>query len=442
MNKSLIPLYILGDLCVSDERFNVHNINYIDDIINIKHSIIVVEKDIDETLKKLNDKHLTECLIYTSAKTELSSYLSDGIFSCQQAIADWDIVREKAKLIKNTDNKLLSWLFSYPSRRLTPQLNYHLDTVYTYPILNVFYKQNEIIELESFIKSGLIESDSLIDKIRICNTCHSGHLNYIETCPNCESIDIISQHSLHCFTCGHVNNETEFKKANHLECPKCSTKLKHIGVDYDRPLEMFSCNSCHELFIESETRAKCFSCHSIQDVSSTIAKSIYTYRLTDKGEQYVRSKLDYNLPDLNLSGRVDKEYLLSLLPWLSKLSIRHQYDHIICAIKFNGIDEMNFTYGRDKADNFIYEYIDRLNTILRTTDITCQYENDVILLVFPHTSKNSMNTIMKKISRVTENINIPKISVIVGMWTLSKMAMDKSITRWLEDKIESIENDR
>ncbi|MGS4880956.1 hypothetical protein [Photobacterium damselae] len=49
---------------------------------------------------------------------------------------------------------------------------------------------------------------------------------------------------------------------------------------------------------------------------------------------------------------------------------------------------------------------------------------------------------MKKISRVTENINIPKISVIVGMWTLSKMAMDKSITRWLEDKIESIENDR
>ncbi|ELV7518804.1 diguanylate cyclase, partial [Photobacterium damselae] len=117
-------------------------------------------------------------------------------------------------------------------------------------------------------------------------------------------------------------------------------------------------------------------------------------------------------------------------------------DHIICAIKFNGIDEMNFTYGRDKADNFIYEYIDRLNTILRTTDITCQYENDVILLVFPHTSKNSMNTIMKKISRVTENINIPKISVIVGMWTLSKMAMDKSITRWLEDKIESIENDR
>ena len=40
-----------------------------------------------------------------------------------------------------------------------------------------------------------------------------------------------------------------------LICPKCHKKLRHIGVDYDRPAVVYTCNDCENSFTSPITKA-------------------------------------------------------------------------------------------------------------------------------------------------------------------------------------------
>src|SRR5205807_3597889 len=85
----------------------------------------------------------------------------------------------------------------------------------------------------------------------------------VQTCAlpisQCGSIDTAPQNFLHCYACGNVGTQEQYLTHQGLSCPKCSARLRHIGVDYDRALETLVCRSCAGRFTEPEEigRASC-----------------------------------------------------------------------------------------------------------------------------------------------------------------------------------------
>ncbi len=121
---------------------------------------------------------------------------------------------------------LLLYLWLNPTRTISPVVDETSSQIYSYPLLSLLFEQeaDNYLGLQSLLQQDLIEQDgSLVDRIRLCRSCHHAHLNYIETCPHCNSIDIATERAIHCFTCGHVDNQDQFIRQNTMSCPNCLT---------------------------------------------------------------------------------------------------------------------------------------------------------------------------------------------------------------------------
>ncbi|MFD2883408.1 hypothetical protein ACFS4T_13870 [Pseudomonas lini] len=122
---------------------------------------------------------------------------------------------------------------------------------YRYPLLEALAdaeQVNPFVWLSLMVQHDWLEEGVLVDRVRLCSDCGSGRLNYIDVCAECQAMDISRQPSLHCFTCGHVGHQESFLKDGLLLCPNCLNRLRHIGSDYDRPLENYRCRSCQAFF--------------------------------------------------------------------------------------------------------------------------------------------------------------------------------------------------
>lgn len=200
-----------------------------------------------------------------------------------------EISTEAIQLDSNRANTLLLTQYLYSrSIELTPQLSRISNVGYAYPLMiNLFGFQEgtKSIDFLSRLKTdGLLDSKS-VDKVHLCNSCNGGYLNYRECCPSCGTSDLTISDLIHHFVCAHVAPEQDFKKENHLECPKCDKELRHIGIDYDKPSAMYSCNKCHHEFQSPQIKAVCIDCSTENALNHLIDRNVDSYVLTAKGEQ-------------------------------------------------------------------------------------------------------------------------------------------------------------
>jgi DNA-directed RNA polymerase subunit RPC12/RpoP len=86
---------------------------------------------------------------------------------------------------------------------------------------------------------------------------------------------------VHHFRCAYVGPLSDFKKEDHLECPKCNHKLKHIGIDYDKPSEINTCNTCNYSSQETAMKAKCVTCGHDNTLDALRTYHVCEYTPTD-----------------------------------------------------------------------------------------------------------------------------------------------------------------
>ena len=127
-----------------------------------------------------------------------------------------------------------------------------------------------------------------VDRVRHCRKCNSAHPHYHDVCPQCKSIQIEKSPGLHCFTCGHVAPQADFMRDGKLVCPQCQTRLRHIGVDYDRPLTQYGCLDCHHVFLEADVQVRCLDCGDVTDPDSLEVRTVAPLRLSSHGRGVLR----------------------------------------------------------------------------------------------------------------------------------------------------------
>ena len=226
--------------------------------------------------------------------SQVSSYIQRVVTITNRLIAI-----EEPRLLSNDvliQYKTLAYTYSR-NVQLKPIPSRNSFIGYEFPFISLFYKQTEVISMLTSLQNASEKnylSFKLQDYIHLCKSCSGNYLNFRECCPKCNSIDIDAHDMIHHFVCAHVAPEKDFKKEDSLECPKCDKHLRHIGIDYDKPSTIYSCNSCSHEFQNPGMLSLCLDCNTENQLEELIQKSIGNYNITQKGESLLFQKNSMN----------------------------------------------------------------------------------------------------------------------------------------------------
>jgi GGDEF domain-containing protein len=238
------------------------------------------------------------------------------------------------------------------------------------------------------VRRNLLQPGTLVDSTRHCRQCASAHQHFLDVCPHCSSIDIRKGASLHCFACGQVAPEGDFHGDLGLVCPKCHAHLRHIGVDYDRPLTQFACARCHHAFIEAAVVVRCLDCGAEDDPATLDVREVSVLRLSPHGRAALRAgQLQESFAVLETTNFVVPNFFRRMLDWALATQVRHQELRFgVVVIEFLNATALIDTVGATRTFMMLDELARRLRELLRTSDLTTRTSEQVLWAFLPFSS--------------------------------------------------------
>ncbi|MCM2681337.1 hypothetical protein [Echinimonas agarilytica] len=412
----------------------------------------LLAQDVEKYLNEIRlNRHTQLSLVYLQncASSEQFYALYDGVVeddSFQTFITHVARFRERRKELRtpeqpSLEDRLISYLFLSDERALMPIRELQASSVYHYPLLSLWdNSDDQHLWTSLLVRNSVLQNEQLLDRLRLCQNCDSGLLNYVDTCPNCQSIDIRSESAIHCFTCGHIADQAQFIRQGALACPNCLTNLKHIGTDYDRPLENHRCNECDHFFIDGQVVAQCYSCGTSNPIERLKQRSIYALKLGESGRIKARTgKANYLIPSA-VGVALPKEQFSWTLSWLNRLAERYseqnihteiRSEHSLLILNFSNLTSLIQLESELSLLNQLEAFSDRLRNLLRTTDICCQYNEHILMIMLPHTGQAGMEVIQDKVIKIGEAQSDSTLEVSIGTYFLPIQAIDDNAEQWL-----------
>ncbi len=331
------------------------------------------------------------------------------------------------------------WIYGYPIAAAVmehdPAAGYrHWDGGGTQPYDSRIFDCAEMMKATEWIRSlqrcGYIEQTTVYDRIRLCPKCQTGYLNYIDICPDCGSLNIARKRMVHCFTCGCVAPEAEFRQGFSLSCPRCDAKLRHIGSDYDHPLESYQCEDCGSAFVDPDVRVSCLNCATKSPPSELAVNNFYGYRLSDRGAEAVRAGIiseEFMLfGDTNV---VSMQIFCGIIKWL--LSLRRRYpdeDFSLLRVKLSGLSDAEEVIGAADLRRVIAELDTRIKALVRETDVSVLDGDGIFWLILPRTALDGGRVLAGRLEDVGSLFEGPGAEKLrLSVKCLSVSAEDESL---------------
>lgn len=387
-------------------------------------------------LRSNNQPNIRNKPVFVVQASGLSPYLADGLWQPEQ-LEDWlqqFQQRDQQLLIKDSlspADKLLSYAWPRINFCLKSHWQAAAQSNYHYPLLEVLGIGFRPDLLQQWQQAELLEKQTLVDRVRQCVHCSSQQINYVDVCPSCKAIDIESTISLHCFTCGHVGEQREFQLDTALRCPTCTTQLRHIGVDYDRPLERFKCNSCDHGFIEGEVIAKCQSCAAHHSPAELKELKIYDYGLGNSAYQIATIGRVFDNRALQWGEQATVENFSWLVRWNNDCALRHKHCHVVLFISWSGIAESIVNIGEEKTMAQVGELQSRLQAVIRKTDVFTEVEDDKAMILLCHTSLKWIDIFSEKLAAIEQANKYSILKLEVRSHSLPDETLPEDTRKWL-----------
>lgn len=304
--------------------------------------------------------------------------------------------------------QVLSWLWTGPERKLYSHASPSSPLLYTYPVLDILAQDNAdpYWTLDFMAQQGWLQAQALVDRIRRCTKCGSGHLNYIDVCPDCKSLAIERRPSLHCFVCGHVGAQETFLKDGAMFCPNCFTRLRHIGSDYDRPMENYTCRSCDAFFVDADIQVRCLDCSTSQRPDELRVQPVNTYVLTDAGRMRCRRGVGDTLDldaQFDFQGLMHMEMFRHALNWLLDIERRYQRPTFsLIGLRMVNLRQTLAAMGERQGYALLDALIARLVEIIRETDRCARSSEDTLWLLMPETNREGAQQALRRLGTLTD----------------------------------------
>lgn len=361
-----------------------------------------------------NPDHFADMCFVSGTIDPADESLSDGDLPSKLALES--ILSEAQQLgllfkatqdgLQTHEQWLMRFLLMRPNYILKPSHDWSHVRRYRYPLLEAFAgpQFDTASWLNRLVSQRTLQSVELIDRQRECTFCKSAQLSFIDVCPNCSSIDINQQTSLHCFTCGHVAAQDDFMSNGVLVCPNCSSRLRHIGADYDRPLENFRCNACKHYFIEGDVVARCAVCTESMSPADLLLNSIYSWKLSDHGRMAAMHGQSNDLFEVfdNLNY-VPYELFLHDLNWLLIQAARYNETNFsVLGLYFSNIPELIAEIGHHSVFQLLEGFAGHLRSLVRRTDLCARTVDNTIWLLLPHTDAVGVEGLQYRVEEAVE----------------------------------------
>lgn len=191
------------------------------------------------------------------------------------------------------DDRPLLMLQYFLSRqaKLSPALDPGSLLAYRYPAAEHILQTDtmEVLDVLADMEEHGLLTGSPVDRLFVCPQCGSYRVPVKELCPSCRSPNTTLQDSIHHFRCGYVGPESEFLGGGRPVCPKCQTVLQHIGVEYNRPGRIVTCEECGHWASEPELQAWCVECDAYFAPEQLKTMRIRRFALTGDAAAAARS---------------------------------------------------------------------------------------------------------------------------------------------------------
>ncbi|MBD3637613.1 MAG: hypothetical protein HUJ25_09690 [Crocinitomicaceae bacterium] len=293
--------------------------------------------------------------------------------------------------------KVICFMYTCEIRDLDPIPYIYSAVNFAYPILSVNFRQKDehltLDILEIAEQEGLFNS-TYVDRIYLCPGCQSGHMSYREVCPKCGSSNSTTEDIIHHFPCAYVGPLSDFTNEidDQLDCPKCNKRLRHIGVDYDKPSVLHECKACDHKFQDFNVKAKCLNCSQDNLVEQLKSREIRKYSLTKKGELAAINGFVSTSKDIEeIIGTVKFDTFVTMLKY--EIERLKQTDGVsnICAIHLSNPSQIYSKMGSEVQKVLLKDLVKVIRSNIRTSDIISFQSSSTIIL--------SMNEIPTRIAK-------------------------------------------
>lgn len=303
---------------------------------------------------------------------------------------------------ESPDECLLAYMVLRGDKHLRPIRDWQSRGIFRYPLLECLSTGSGVEVLNLLTSRGALAREELVERLRLCPECAGAHLVYVDTCPACHSLDLERDEAIHCFTCGHVAGQRAFLVAGGLTCPNCRARLRHIGVDYDRPLENHSCRDCGELFAEPEVLARCAICTHTSTPDALVIREIGTYRLTEYGRM-----MALHGEAGELSEVFDPVQFLRLpvfehvLTWQLQVVERYEPCHFsVVVLRLSNLESLASQIGPGRLSILLQGFAERLRETIRTSDLCTRTREPDFWVLLPQTDGKGSSLFVERLQEL------------------------------------------
>ncbi|HBZ67760.1 MAG TPA: hypothetical protein DEO70_13080 [Bacteroidales bacterium] len=361
--------------------------------------------------------------------------MSDGVVSSVQIeaiISRIDRIRLRQDQLVSVDSsspdiriltKAMRFMFTRETR-LTPVVDHKSHIGYNFPVISDHYDQTNLKEMFQLFETATEKEyfrSRFVDKLHVCSSCYSSFLNFRETCPKCESADLVTENLIHHFVCAYVGPEHDFLSGDYLVCPKCNRMLRHIGVDYDKPSLIYNCKNCSHVFQEPVMEAFCFVCKKNNSIDSLIDVPIYSYELTPIGEETAQNGPSRDVAeDVSIPGFITATTFNIFLKYeieRAKTSKESAAGSLVIRLSPRTRENMGSNYNR-----MMLEIADFVKNATLSTDILSLVNSNTFLFISPETNRERLDGLINQIKgsviKLLES-SLPGIDIEISVQTVT-----------------------
>jgi hypothetical protein len=371
--------------------------------------ILAIERQIEPVIQSMCDG------VISSTQVEAIVSKIEKIKQRQVSLAPIDSSTPEVRILTKT----MRYMFTRETK-LTPVVDHRSHIGYTYPIISEHYNSGNMQDMFQMLENAS-ENDyfrpRFVDKVHLCSNCYSAHLNFRETCPKCQSADLVTENLIHHFLCAYIGPEHDFISGDYLVCPKCNRMLRHIGVDYDKPSIIYNCQNCTHTFQEPVMDGFCFVCQKHNPIDSLIDISINGFELTPIGEESSQSGLSKDQKeDVELQGFISYTTYAIFLKYETERARTSPKPgaagSLVVKIPQKVKESMGSSYSRMMAE--IADFVK--NTTL-STDILSFANNNTFLIISPESDKSRLEALLSQIHDTVAkllNSSLPGVGIHIS----------------------------
>ena len=328
---------------------------------------------------------------------------------------------ERESVLPDAILRFLRFLYTRqaPSR---PVLRRESRFGYVHPFLYAQFPTPD--DLRLFDAITVLEKEQLIagtffERLRQCNRCRSVFLNFRESCPKCRSANLTPHETIHHFVCGYVGPESDFAQDDNLLCPKCGKLLRHIGVDYDRPSSVFTCNACGTSFQDPVVDARCFHCGHLAAAENLVIHDEKVFEITPAGENFAVHGIRFSISDLFRSMLDIMEFPVfrKILHYEVERMKRYNRESCLAGLQFRNITDLYLKLG-ERKDQFVMEMARIITESLRKSDVIAALNASTFLFLMVETGLANARLVADRLQARLQKLGLDNLVFPEGEFRL------------------------